>query len=728
MQVTSHTPVFLFEGFCLDPAHRLLKRGEDGVALHPKAFELLLMLVENRDRVLTKNELMNTIWESQFVEENNLAVQISALRKVFGERSGENRYIVTVPGRGYQFVADVKIANGQPSFATAAKRQEIDFTFPATKLNGSGRNSYPHWSIKSVIPFLIGLAALLALALGYIFWPAAIPFQARQWKLNKLTATGNVTNATISPDGEFIVFAQTEGNGESLWLRQVETGSQTRIIAPEPLEYVGLTISPDNNFIYFSTFGANRASTPLQRIPLLGGASQRIANIESGVSVSFSADGKHFAYTEGSSSLRESYLKIADADGSNPRIVVRAEESVRIIQDHKMRPVAWSRDGGEIALAVGERTDDGFKTGILLVDSNGVHERLILQPRFRSIHSLAWLGKNKLVFVAAESQLQHQIWALSTDTSELRLVTSELNDYTWLSASSAGELLTVQKNAVSSVRIAHFDEESTSLQPREILHETEVECAAFAPDGGILYTSRASGSREIWKVVPGQDPKQITVDAHVSKGFAVSSTDGSLVFGSSRGGKPSLWIADRDGNDFRRLTEGEDVFPQFTSDGTSILFQRGSADFPTVWRVGTDGRSEPVKLINSHSLIPTVAPADDRFAFYFMDFKTDGAWRIGLSSTETGEVIGKLTFPSPVSMRRMSWHPSGKFIGQVVNTGEAASLLLMPTGGGEAKIISGLGNGRVNSLAWSADGKMLVYALTVETQDVVSLAESHTSE
>src|SRR5215204_1210940 len=112
MQVTSHTPVFLFEDFSLDRAHRLLRRGDDAVALHPKAFELLLMLVENRDRVLSKNELLNTVWEGQFVEENNLAVQISALRKIFGEKSREHRFIVTVPGRGYRFVSDVEFESG----------------------------------------------------------------------------------------------------------------------------------------------------------------------------------------------------------------------------------------------------------------------------------------------------------------------------------------------------------------------------------------------------------------------------------------------------------------------------------------------------------------------------------------------------------------------------------------------------------------------------------------
>ena len=111
MRATADLPVYVFSNFRLDPVRRRLTRGDETVPLHSKAFELLTLLVENNDRVLTKNELLNTIWESQFVEENNLAVQIAALRKTFGERSGENRFIATVPGRGYQFVAEVKISN-----------------------------------------------------------------------------------------------------------------------------------------------------------------------------------------------------------------------------------------------------------------------------------------------------------------------------------------------------------------------------------------------------------------------------------------------------------------------------------------------------------------------------------------------------------------------------------------------------------------------------------------
>src|SRR5687767_6412578 len=106
MQTAVNTTISFGE-FELDPLHRrLLKRGRT-VALKPKSFDLLLALAENHGRVVSKNDLLDRVWKDQFVEENNLTVHVAALRKALGETKGENRYIVTVPGSGYKFVAEL---------------------------------------------------------------------------------------------------------------------------------------------------------------------------------------------------------------------------------------------------------------------------------------------------------------------------------------------------------------------------------------------------------------------------------------------------------------------------------------------------------------------------------------------------------------------------------------------------------------------------------------------
>ncbi|PYS48937.1 MAG: hypothetical protein DMF68_11595 [Acidobacteria bacterium] len=104
-----HLPSFYeFGEFRLDVEKRLLWRADETAPLMPKAFEVLLALVRRHGQVVTKDELMTSVWRDTVVEENSLNVQVSALRKAFGERPQEHRFIVTVPGVGYEFVAEVR--------------------------------------------------------------------------------------------------------------------------------------------------------------------------------------------------------------------------------------------------------------------------------------------------------------------------------------------------------------------------------------------------------------------------------------------------------------------------------------------------------------------------------------------------------------------------------------------------------------------------------------------
>lgn len=98
---------FEFAGFTLDAAERTLKSDSETFTLPPKAFDTLCLLVQNAGRVISKESMMSAIWDDSFVEENNLAQNISTLRRVLGE-SKENRFIETVPKFGYRFVQQVE--------------------------------------------------------------------------------------------------------------------------------------------------------------------------------------------------------------------------------------------------------------------------------------------------------------------------------------------------------------------------------------------------------------------------------------------------------------------------------------------------------------------------------------------------------------------------------------------------------------------------------------------
>src|SRR5262245_58284041 len=97
-----------FGAFRLDPAERVLARDGERVSLTPKAFETLVLLVRHGGRVLTKDQLIQTLWPDSYVEENNLTQQISQLRHALGNGTDGRRYIETVPKLGYRFVPDVR--------------------------------------------------------------------------------------------------------------------------------------------------------------------------------------------------------------------------------------------------------------------------------------------------------------------------------------------------------------------------------------------------------------------------------------------------------------------------------------------------------------------------------------------------------------------------------------------------------------------------------------------
>ncbi|HYA24975.1 MAG TPA: winged helix-turn-helix domain-containing protein [Terriglobales bacterium] len=98
-----------FGPFRIDPDHRLLLRENQPLPLQSKAFDVLLTLVQNCERVVSKDDLLKMVWPETFVEESNLAQHVSVLRKTLGDTAGENRYIVTIPGRGYRFAEKVHV-------------------------------------------------------------------------------------------------------------------------------------------------------------------------------------------------------------------------------------------------------------------------------------------------------------------------------------------------------------------------------------------------------------------------------------------------------------------------------------------------------------------------------------------------------------------------------------------------------------------------------------------
>jgi DNA-binding winged helix-turn-helix (wHTH) protein/Tol biopolymer transport system component len=724
--------VYEFGAFQIAPGERLLKRGGEVVSLPPKVIDLLLVLVESNGRVMTKDELMRRVWTDSFVEESNLTHNISLLRRALGEKNGGEKFIETIPRRGYRFVAEVRrpppaenfeIIAGERRFTSIVTEEELEISDDQTPR--AKQISAPPAGFKKR---LAALAAIFLLAVGlgvagYI-WKNRAAGSApaggsdREFSISRLTATGKIFNAAVSPNGEFLVFAADENEGQSLWLRQTATGSQTRIIAPRGVQYVGLTVSPDNRFVYYSLGVKNQADTNLWRVPILGGAEQRIGEIVTGAAIAFAPDGKQFAYLNSYRKAELTFLELADADGANARLLARAQGPARAFPTYENNPVAWSPAGDLIAVAVYENKD----AKILLVNPLDAGERFAAEKKWAYIESVVWLDADTIAISASEEiEGENQIYLISKQTGETRKLTNDLNGYRWLSA-AGGNVFAVQKTEFSGLNVAELSGDGI-VRKREIVQDSGgIGGVGWTADGAIVFKSRIGGGREIWKIsADGANPAQMTIGANATYGLAVAAATGEVVFSATGGGKNSIWKTDAEGKNPRRLTEeADDVFPTVSPDGKTVVFQRGyKYGASNVWRISDDSGA-PVRLTDYNCIYPQIAPDAARVACFFMDSDGANTWYINLISVADGKLLQRVKIPEYANQRRLAWHPSGEFVTSFFyENGQVNFVNIFFNDQRPPQIFRDAGRGDANMFAWSPDGKRLAYNLDTETRDVV---------
>jgi TolB-like protein/DNA-binding winged helix-turn-helix (wHTH) protein/Tfp pilus assembly protein PilF len=195
--------IYEFGPFRVDALKRILMRDGTQVRLPAKAFEILLILLEERGRLVEKDELMRRVWTDSVVEESNLTVNMSALRKSLTESPGEHRYVVTVPGRGYQFVADVRQPEIEANPPTTALRVETNRAHAETQMRGAKKS-------KEGIVILIGALFATTIIIGY-FLSARRPVETDKAGISSLAVLPFANNGD-DPNAEYL----SDGISESL--------------------------------------------------------------------------------------------------------------------------------------------------------------------------------------------------------------------------------------------------------------------------------------------------------------------------------------------------------------------------------------------------------------------------------------------------------------------------------------------------------------------------------
>jgi TolB-like protein/DNA-binding winged helix-turn-helix (wHTH) protein len=223
--------LYRFGEFLLDPAKRTLSRADSPVSLTPKAFDVLLFLAQNPNRLVPKEELLQAVWGDTFVEEGNLTQYVSHLRKALADNSEDSRLIVTIARKGYQFTAAVTVAEADTAKQGAVRIPTTEgpqaHTLP--KIEGQKAEREPrapdHWRKAAVV----GASALILIIVGYKSWRhfrAAIAPSSQKIRLAVLP----FANLTGDPNKEYLADGLTE-----------ETISQLGRLNPEQLGVIART-------------------------------------------------------------------------------------------------------------------------------------------------------------------------------------------------------------------------------------------------------------------------------------------------------------------------------------------------------------------------------------------------------------------------------------------------------------------------------------------------------
>src|SRR4030095_10787855 len=229
-----------FDEFQVMTGMRLLIAGGKPVPLTSKAFDTLVVLIENRDRVVTKDELLTSVWPDVEVEEGNVTQQIFLLRKALGETAQQPRYIITIPGHGYRFTARVNAISE-------------DTTATAWLPNGAPSRQATRGSMFFATGLTLFGVIALAIVLGSRWLPmdqARVPADFTR-HIAKITESGKATLSAISRDGRYVAYIENDGDEYSLLLKQVGTEGKTPVIPGQPLPMFSPSFSPDGEHIYF---------------------------------------------------------------------------------------------------------------------------------------------------------------------------------------------------------------------------------------------------------------------------------------------------------------------------------------------------------------------------------------------------------------------------------------------------------------------------------------------
>ncbi|MGA1368413.1 MAG: winged helix-turn-helix domain-containing protein [Blastocatellia bacterium] len=605
---------YLFGPFRLDTRLRRLYQGDEQIPLRPKTYEILQFLVERAGVVIEKEQMLETIWPNQIVEETNLTQHIYRLRKLLGDSQKSPEYIVTILGKGHLFNQKVSLSEGLQSDDSPERAIPIN-----SRGDGRGDVTWRVASGRRIHPLLLwGLVLLPLTVLGAtlaLYWSGKTVFStAKELSLSSLvTFPGEESDLSFSPDGRYIVFTsegETQDN-QDIYVKAVDTGEVWRVTT-HPEKDTQAVWSPDGTRLAFlRSSGHFGRPYKLMIAPMNGGGEeQEIGEVSGGLS--WSPDGKYLAASANERLGQPTSHYLFSLDGRERHLLLTPPPQVYDTLQQ------FSPDGKRLAFVRWRNT--GNADLFLYTLANQTLTQLTHDENL--ISDFEWAPNNAEIYFISSRKGGNRLWRLPVGGGEPLVITSVPPHIKSFTLSPQEDRLAFTQ-PINDTQIDLFErtgQGGASLRRRCRINSSRADDhPRFSPDGSrMVFVSGRTGFDEIW--IANSDcsnVNQLTTFRQVGVGSPRWSPDGEwLVFDRNSKDNTDIFKIRVDGTDLRQLTSDPAVenMPSWSRDGAWIYFSSFKTSIPRVDRVpASGGEVVPVTLSQGQEAIES----EDGTSLYF---------------------------------------------------------------------------------------------------------------
>lgn len=535
-------------------------------------------------------------------------------------------------------------------------------------------------------------------------------------KSSRLTNLGRIYDAVISPDGKYAAYVTDDGAKQTLWIKQITTGSVAQIAAPAEVLYQGLAISPDGSWVYYN-FWDKKSVGQIFRVPVLGGNPQKVV-FDCMPGISISPDGNQIVFTRSNDQTKKLELITANSLGED-------EKKLPTNDEFGVNSALWSPDGKSIAYIKSYSDVERRFLEIVEVDLNGSEIKKIwtdTENKYQ-LNSFAWLPEKKGIVASLQpiKEFQSQVWEINYADGQMKQITKDFNGYNSLSVSADGKnMLAVQRDFLASVWNVPLENSAESKRLTE--GKFEGIGIAFTSENRLIYSSNISGGFEIWSMnLDGSDKKQLTSDA-IFKFTPCAVNPEKLIFfnavGSEAGGVARM---DFDGKNLKIL---DGIWNIFCASESSKIFYLSSLDGKNSVLFSDSVERNAQKKITDKPIRSYAVSPNGKFAAYIYWNDATRSYGAEVIEVETGKAK---PFEIPVtavqkysdSQFTIRFTPDNKNLSYVNDENGFSNVWLLPLNGEKPKRLTNFNDKYIYTFEWAKDSRSLGATRVTSTNDAI---------